>query len=478
MFAGELQKQKALFAASDGVALIAAFATALMLHDPAGAMEDRLLDNNPALLCVSVFAVVCLWILVFRACDLYRTRNGGLQESVSIVRGCSYAAVLTLLVGFLVHIDVSRLTVILAYALSIVAVSAGRVAMRQCIRRFYANPKNAIPLVLIGSNRFARYLCDQILDEMTPYEMVGFLDSDCEFRQYRGCPVLGAPERLGEIAALYPCLEAAIVLPDAPREQHERIIGLCEQQRLRWWLMPWVSKWPNGGLRVDMFGVVPLISPSGSNIEGLNFALKRAFDVAAGTFILIAASPVLALGALAIRIFDGGPILFRQTRVGMRGRPFNMLKLRTMRSADDDSSHRDYVRQWIREGEAAAQNGSGGERVFKLANDQRVTAVGRWLRRFSVDELPQLVNVISGEMSLIGPRPALPYELELYEPWHLRRLQAAPGITGLWQVSGRNHLSFDEMVELDVQYLQSWSFTGDLRILARTVPAMLRGSGV
>jgi lipopolysaccharide/colanic/teichoic acid biosynthesis glycosyltransferase len=162
----------------------------------------------------------------------------------------------------------------------------------------------------------------------------------------------------------------------------------------------------------------------------------------------------------------------------MRGRPFNMLKLRTMRSADDDSSHRDYVRQWIREGEAAAQNGSGGERVFKLANDQRVTAVGRWLRRFSVDELPQLVNVISGEMSLIGPRPALPYELELYEPWHLRRLQAAPGITGLWQVSGRNHLSFDEMVELDVQYLQSWSFTGDLRILARTVPAMLRGSGV
>ncbi|MGB6563576.1 MAG: sugar transferase, partial [Candidatus Binataceae bacterium] len=113
-----------------------------------------------------------------------------------------------------------------------------------------------------------------------------------------------------------------------------------------------------------------------------------------------------------------------------------------------------------------------------LANDQRVTQAGRWLRRFSVDELPQLINVIRGEMSLIGPRPALPYELELYQPWHLRRLQAAPGITGLWQVSGRNHLSFDEMVRLDVQYLQSWSFAGDLRILARTVPAMLRGGGV
>jgi exopolysaccharide biosynthesis polyprenyl glycosylphosphotransferase len=478
MFAGELQRQKALFAACDGVALLGTFTAALMLHDPSGAMEGRLLQGNPALLCLNVLAIVCLWILVFRACDLYRMRNGGLQESVSIVRGCSYAALLTVLVGFLAHVDVSRITTMLAYLLSMPAITVGRMATRQCIRRFYANPKNAIPLVLIGCNRFARYLCDQILDEMTPYEMVGFLEDDGEIRQYRGCPVLGPAERIGEIAALYPCLEAAIVLPDAPRERHERIIGLCEQQRLRWWLMPWVSKWPNGGLRVDMFGVVPLISPRGSNIEGLNFALKRAFDVTVGTLLLIAAAPFLIASALAIRFFDGGSVLFRQTRVGMRGRPFSMLKLRTMRSAADDSSHRDYVRQWIRQGESAAQNSSGGERVFKLSNDGRVTAVGRWLRRFSVDELPQLINVIRGEMSLIGPRPALPYELELYEPWHLRRLQAAPGITGLWQVSGRNYLSFDEMVRLDVQYLQSWSFTGDLRILARTLPALLRGGGV
>ena len=478
MFAGELQRQKALFAACDGVALLAAFAAALMLHDPSGAMETRLLRGNPALLGLGVIAVVFLWVLVFRACDLYRMRNGGLQELGSIVRGCSYAALLTVAVGFLGHVDMSRLTVTLGFLLSIPAVVIERTATRRCIRRFYANPKNAIPLVLIGCNRFARYLCDRILDEMTPYEMVGFLEDDCEMRQYRGFPVFGSADRIDEIAELYPCLEAAIVLPDAPREQHERIIGLCEQQRVRWWLMPWVSKWPNGGLRVDMFGVVPLISPRGSNIEGLNYALKRAFDVSAGTILLVVAAPFLLAGALATWLFDGAPILFRQTRVGLRGRTFNMLKLRTMRSTADDSSHRDYVRQWIRQGASAAQNGSGGERVFKITNDQRVTPIGRWLRRFSIDELPQLINVIRGEMSLIGPRPALPYELELYQPWHLRRLQAAPGITGLWQVSGRNHLSFDEMVRLDVQYLQSWSFSGDLRILARTVPAMLRGGGV
>jgi lipopolysaccharide/colanic/teichoic acid biosynthesis glycosyltransferase len=222
----------------------------------------------------------------------------------------------------------------------------------------------------------------------------------------------------------------------------------------------------------------PALVADAVGIEGLNFALKRAFDLIAGVLLLIAAAPFLAVGALAVWLFDRGPILFRQTRIGMRGRPFSILKLRTMRSAADDSSHRDYVRQWIRHGDAAAQDSSAGERVFKLANDTRVTPVGRWLRRFSIDELPQLINVIRGEMSLIGPRPALPYELELYEPWHLRRLQAAPGITGLWQVSGRNHLSFDEMVQLDVQYLQGWSFAGDLRILARTVPALLRGGGV
>jgi lipopolysaccharide/colanic/teichoic acid biosynthesis glycosyltransferase len=194
--------------------------------------------------------------------------------------------------------------------------------------------------------------------------------------------------------------------------------------------------------------------------------------------LLIAAAPVLAAGAVAIRLFDGGPILFRQTRIGMRGRPFSMLKLRTMRSAADDSSHRDYVRQWISQGESAAQDGSGGERVFKLANDQRVTQAGRWLRRFSVDELPQLINVIRGEMSLIGPRPALAYEVEQYEPRHLRRLETLPGVTGLWQVSGRNHLSFEDMVRLDVQYLENWSLGADLKILARTMPELVRGGGL
>jgi exopolysaccharide biosynthesis polyprenyl glycosylphosphotransferase len=478
MLAAELQRQKALFAATDAAALIAAFAAALMLHDPSNAMETRLLQTNPPQLALTVLAVVGLWLLVFRACDLYRMRNGGLKESLAIIRGCSFATLLTVLGGFLLHLFLSRISVVIAYWLSMLAVFCGRILTRALIRSLYTNPKNAIPLVLVGFNRFSRYLCDHLLDEMTPYEVVGFVDEQTAGRQYRGCPVLGGLDPINEMARIYPSLEVAIVMPDAPREQQEQIFQFCEEHRIRWWLLPWVSSWPVGGLSVETFGAMPLISPRGSNIEGLNFALKRAFDITAGSLILIVASPFLLAAALAIRLLDGAPVLYRQSRVGMHGKLFEMLKLRTMRMSAGDASHREYVRKWIGNGVKASQGGANGEQVFKLTDDQRITRLGRTLRRFSIDELPQLFNVIRGDMSLIGPRPALPYELELYKPWHLGRLDAIPGITGLWQVSGRNHLSFDEMVRLDVKYMQEWTLAGDLRILARTVPAMLRGSGV
>jgi lipopolysaccharide/colanic/teichoic acid biosynthesis glycosyltransferase len=154
-----------------------------------------------------------------------------------------------------------------------------------------------------------------------------------------------------------------------------------------------------------------------------------------------------------------------------------MLKLRTMHRAASDDAHRDYVRRWIRD-HGAAMSAPAADGVFKLTGDARITRVGAWLRRFSIDELPQLANVVRGEMSLIGPRPALPYEIELYRTWHRERLDAPPGITGLWQISGRNRLPFEEMVRLDVQYIRDWSLAGDLKILARTVPVLLRGGGV
>ena len=480
MFAGELRKQKAFFAAVDCAALLVAFGSALAIHDPSHAQETRLLGTDIRWLSLGVAVVVGAWILVFRACDLYRMRAGGNQETAAVVRGCTYAAIITLLAGFLAHVGESRLTTGLGYLFSIPAVLAGRALARYLVRRIYSNPRITIPLVIIGFNEIGRYLFDQVTDEITFYEPIGFVDEVPEGRQYRGYPVMEGLSSLTELAALHPCLEAAIALPDAARSEHEDIIELCEENRIRWWLVPWVFNAPPAGLKVDMMGVVPLLTLRGSNIEGINFVIKRAFDVLTASIMFILASPILLIAALAVWLEDGGPVFFRQTRIGIHGEEFDFLKLRSMRSASGDNAHREYVKKWIRQGERAAAEvqANGNGKIFKLTNDNRITRVGHILRRYRIDELPQIINVLRGDMSLIGPRPALPYELELYKGWHRRRLDAVPGITGLWQVSGGNRLSFDDMVRLDVKYIEDWSLISDIKILARTVPVLLRGEGL
>jgi lipopolysaccharide/colanic/teichoic acid biosynthesis glycosyltransferase len=225
---------------------------------------------------------------------------------------------------------------------------------------------------------------------------------------------------------------------------------------------------------------ISLISSQHARLGGVNYVVKRSFDVMCASILLIGAFPVLLLAALAIWIFDGGEVLYRQKRIGAHGRPFEMLKLRTMKSQTADQVHREFVQDWIRSGQTSPNDDKPGAepKVFKLCDDPRITTIGKVLRRFSIDELPQLWNVLRGDMSLIGPRPALPYEIELYEEWHRRRLEGLPGITGLWQVSGRNRLSFDDMVRLDVKYLDEWSLTSDIRILLHTIPVLLRGEGL
>ncbi len=481
MFAGELQKQKLCFAAVDCLALMTAFATAVMLHDPANLTEQRLETVDPLLFGLSLCGIGALWIFVFRACDLYRMRNGGAREQIAVAKACTIAVLLTLLVIFFAHIhNLPRLTVLVAYLVSMPLVLAGRAATRGCLRHFYANPRIAIPLVIIGFNSVAQYLLDQLVDGPTHYEPIGFLDSGSATRAYRGFPVLGTSQRLGELRAIWPTIEAVVAIPHDPQEQQEAILRLCEESHVRWWIVPWMLRELTTGLRLDQVGAVPVIGPSSTNLTGLNFVIKRSFDVVAASLLLLATAPIVLIAAVLIWLCDGFPVFFRQIRVGMGGRPFVLLKLRTMHRDAGDAPHRSYVREWINDRVSATTQEPAirGRKRFKLEDDPRVTRIGSILRRFSVDELPQLINVWRGEMSLIGPRPALPYELEHYQEWHRRRLEAMPGITGLWQVSGRNSLPFSQMVLFDLQYLRDWSFSGDLKILLRTVPTMLRGSGV
>ena len=477
MFAGECRKQKILFAIFDLAAVALAAAGALALHDPDGALLAHIENVDLQTLAEGIALAGLLWIGVFRAFDLFTMRNGSYKEAIAIVKACSAAAGLMLLAIFALHFDISRIGVAIFFVLSIVFELAMRATLRRLIQHFYSSPRISIPLVIIGFNPTSHLLCDQIQKELTQYEILCFLDAAAVGSEYRGISVLAGPDHLRALARIHPCLEAAVAMPDAPLADQARMVELCEEFRLRWWVVPWVYRSAPTGLRVDTIGLIPLVGRRGSNIEGLNFLIKRTFDVVCASLILILATPVIALASLAILIFDGRPVLFRQQRIGALGRRFEMLKLRTMNQSAADAVHRQYVRSWISNGHAAQSN-RGDSKVFKLSNDSRVTSVGRILRRFSIDELPQLLNVVRGDMSLIGPRPALPYELDLYQDWHLRRLEGMPGITGLWQVSGRNQISFDEMVKLDVQYLEDWSLTTDLSILFRTFPVLLRGGGL
>ncbi len=211
-------------------------------------------------------------------------------------------------------------------------------------------------------------------------------------------------------------------------------------------------------------------------------ATKRLIDIAGSLTLVLLLSPVVAVIAAAIRLTSKGPVHFRQKRIGQYGKPFTFLKFRTMYVDNDASEHKKYVLDLIA-GCAAKQpsngNGNGnGEGIFKLANDPRVTPVGRFLRRTSLDELPQVFNVLYGDMSLVGPRPPLPYEVEAYQLWHRRRLlEAKPGITGLWQVRGRSRVGFDDMVRLDLRYARECSLWLDLKILLQTPGAAFGGDG-
>ena len=230
---------------------------------------------------------------------------------------------------------------------------------------------------------------------------------------------------------------------------------------------------------VDQFLSVPptlWIPADASRLDGWQGTVKRAFDLVAGALALAVTSPLFLVLAILLKRSGPGPVFFVQERLGKDGQRFRFFKFRTMRHHSDDAIHRQFAAMFIN-GEPAGCRQGKSSRIYKMTDDPRVTCVGRWLRKTSLDELPQLINIVRGEMSFVGPRPPIAYELEHYQQWHYERLKVTPGLTGLWQVSGRSNVPFDEMVRLDLHYINNWSLGLDLRILARTLPVVVQGTG-
>jgi exopolysaccharide biosynthesis polyprenyl glycosylphosphotransferase len=299
------------------------------------------------------------------------------------------------------------------------------------------------------------------------YQIVGFVDDHPEI----GSTDIGRFRALGPVASLPHLLEVVPVdevIITLPWTAHRKIMGIvreCEARQVGARIVPDLFQMSLTQVDVDDLVGVPLISVRRIGFGRTALLVKRAMDVAGATLGLTLGSPILALVALAIRIDSPGPILFAQERVGQSGARFNMLKFRSMRTGSEAEL-----------ADLRGLNESDGP-TFKMRDDPRITRVGRFLRRHSLDELPQFWNVLRGEMSLVGPRPPIPAEVEEYQDWHLRRLEVRPGVTGLWQVSGRSLLSFDEQVLLDIHYVENWSIWLDLQILLRTVPQVLLANG-
>jgi len=359
----------------------------------------------------------------------------------------------------------SRLMFIFAWLIVVAVVGLGRLGLRMLRAALHRRGIDLERVLVVGDNHLGHMIMQGLADRSAQgYRVVGFVDEAAhgDFGRFRA---LGRIENLHDIIAEHEVDQVIIALPSASHRQILTIIEHCRRDGVKFRVVPDLYEMSLNLLDLDTINGIPTIGVKDSALHGWNRFVKRLLDVVVAAGGLLVLSPLLLLIALAIKLDSPGPVLYRQVRLGRHRAPFQVLKFRSMRVGAD------------RELDRLLDRNEVDGPIFKMRNDPRITRVGRWLRRASLDELPQLWNVLRGEMSLVGPRPPIPSEVERYEEWHKKRLEVQPGMTGLWQVSGRSRLSFDEMVTLDIYYIENWSLALDLRILFRTIPAVVTGGG-
>jgi exopolysaccharide biosynthesis polyprenyl glycosylphosphotransferase len=407
------------------------------------------------------------WVLILTTNGLYRPRAHWSirMEALDIFRATGVMALLTLSVLFLFRLpDVSRLLLLTLFPLQALITLASRLSLRLALERYRRQGRNVRFVLVLGAGTKAQEFARKLEDHRElGLRIAGFLHD----KPFASLP---APwRRLGGLIDLETILhtriidEVAICLPFSQWNKIDAITHLCEEEgKIVRIPMDVLDRAISVGRVEDLDGT-PVFSLVSGPDRALGLAAKRLIDIGAAAIGLIVLSPLLALMAVLVRVGSPGPILFRQKRIGLHGRPFDVVKFRSM-TADAEE----------RLPELRSRNEIAGQ-AFKLSADPRVTRLGRFLRRTSLDELPQLWNVLRGEMSLVGPRPPLPNEVADYDLWHRRRLSMKPGMTGLWQVRDRRARRFDQWVAADLEYIDRWSLWLDLTILARTIPAAVQG---
>ncbi len=388
----------------------------------------------------------------------------------------------------------SRGVFALDFALAIAAFTIFHLGLRYVQTAFRRRDINLIPTLIVGTNRESIRTFKELKERPDlGFRVIGVISTEstesgpaagvdngqtedwaAEFDQ---C-IIGELNELPLLIRELAIQEVIITDNEIPGEKlFETMLESGRKNKVEFRLAPSLFSFMPQKTSVEQIGILPMVRLFREPLSDAERFIKRISDVALSAFLISILSPLWVLISIAIKLDSKGSVLFRQERVGMDGRKFICYKFRTMEANADESLHREAYRKNV-EGISDANAGDQKSPVFgKVRTDPRITRAGRILRRSSLDELPQLINVINGDMSIVGPRPPIPYEVGEYDIWHRQRLDMKPGITGLWQVSGRNRLTFEEMVRIDLYYIENWTLWLDLKIILLTLPAMLRGDG-
>ncbi len=418
--------------------------------------------------------MVPLWILFLALAGLYDydVLTWGLAPAGKVMRALSLGVVALILITFLLKLPgLSRAWTLLAWVLAILLVLGGRGIVGFVATFARTRGRLRQPTIIVGSNAEAADIVRILQTDRTSglYPIACVTSSTAERLELDYCsgnlPVLGAARDIASVVQDTPA-EAVIIVSSAfDHDVLARIIAELRATDIDVHVSSGLFEVLTSRVLVTEVAGVPLITIRGISLSKSSLLIKRAFDLAVAGLIVLLGSPLWLALALAVKLTSRGPVLYSQERVGRDGQRFPMYKFRSM-----------YVDADSRLSDLKAVNEASGP-LFKMKDDPRVTPLGKWLRKFSLDEIPQLINVIGGTMSLVGPRPPLPDEVSRYSSQDWRRLEVVPGMTGLWQVSGRSSLTFEEMVRLDVFYIENWSVALDVSLIFRTIPAVVFARG-
>jgi len=430
-----------------------------------------------------IIIISIIWPFFFSVFSVYDGRRNESPKAELLNVFMATAASILALSGvlFLTYRETSRGLFFIFFLLDLGFLLGWRIAWY--VYRANKNGKQGVgryPVLVVGAGLIGQ----KIAAELHKYagrdiSVVGYVDDNPQKQgqNITNLPVLGTLDQVLDVVRDYNVCHAVIALPS---RAHERLIEVSQTLQgaaVRVHIIPDLFTLSFPSATLDGFGGIPVIDLGMSGIQRNQRVVKRVFDVLAVTFVLALLSPILLVVAILIKLDSTGPVFYKGKRIGEGGQPFTMYKFRSMALDADSNIHQDYVTRLIREN--IRPQALNGERrgTLKMEQDARITRVGRFIRKTSLDELPQLFNVLRGEMSLVGPRPPLPYEVEVYQEWHKRRFEAPPGITGLWQVKARNQVSFDEMVRLDLEYIEKYSVWLDIKLILQTPWELVKGRG-